>query len=107
MATGVHMIDVVSSPRLSCSPDKQILHQLHFGECVESHKKVEALFREWTPNGDLSPDLQSVDLSVRSCQISSPGGILVLRTRYKPTIFIFQCKIFLTEQEIHEYLLSI
>ena len=33
-AIGVHMIDVVSSLRLSRLPDEQILYQLRFGECV-------------------------------------------------------------------------
>lgn len=33
-AIGVHMIDVVSSLRLSRLPDEQILYRLRFGECV-------------------------------------------------------------------------
>lgn len=78
MTIGLYMIDVVSSLRLSWCPDEQVLYRLHVGECIYSccSQEKRSSFRAWTLNGNLSPDLQTVDSSVRSHQISSPGGIL-------------------------------
>lgn len=74
--TGVHMIDAISSFRLSSSPDEQIPNRLLLGECVKSLRSQECEFlREQTLNGDFRSDLQSVDLSVRSHQISSSSGV--------------------------------
>lgn len=72
---------------------------------LTTHKKSISSFREQTPNGDLSPDPQSVDLSVRSHQITSPRRILVSRRGQKKKLKNQQalsalCQILLTEQEI-------
>lgn len=87
-AIGVHMIDVVSSLRLSCSPDEEILYRLRFRECVSSHLSQVS-----------SPNLQSVDVKRSSHQISSPGRIKS-REEGRNQVCSVQCLILLTEEEI-------